>query len=119
MACQMKEQTSRYFLPYDIKIYADIKTNSTDNLIFYIKTKQLEETNSLANKSVDLRTFFHIISKYTPTLRRIPRIIQYFTLNPNSLEETNSLANQSVDLRTFFYIISKYTPTLIRIPQII
>ena len=60
-----------------------------------------------------------MISKCTPTLRRIPRIIQYFTLKPNSLEETISLANQSVDFRTYFHMISKYTPTLIRIPQII
>ena len=33
-------------------------TNSTDNLIFYIKTNNCEETNSLADQSVDLRTFF-------------------------------------------------------------
>ena len=44
-------------------------TNSTDNLIFYIKTNNCEETNSLGDQSVDLRTFFsHMTSKYTLTL---------------------------------------------------
>ena len=34
---------------YDIKIYADMK-NSADNLIFYIKTNNCEETNILEIK---------------------------------------------------------------------
>ena len=29
----------RTFFQYDIKVYADTEANSTDNLIFYIKTK--------------------------------------------------------------------------------
>ena len=35
-------------------------TNSTDNVTFYIKTNNCEETNSLGDQSVDLRTFFPI-----------------------------------------------------------
>ena len=34
--------------------------NSVDNVIFYIKTNNCEETNILGDQSVDLRTFFPI-----------------------------------------------------------
>ena len=57
----MKEQTSGYVLPYDIKIQADIKMISTHKFnILHLKPNSLEETNSLANQSVDLRTFFPV-----------------------------------------------------------
>ena len=49
-----------FFGQYDIKIYADIMTNPADNLIFYIKTNNCEETNILGDQSVDFRTFFPI-----------------------------------------------------------
>ena len=36
--CRLKDVFS-HMIRYDIKIYTNTKTNSTDNLIFYIKTK--------------------------------------------------------------------------------